>query len=393
LVTVVKRIPCLAFIFLTSALFLRADDAVTNLATNAIATNLPVAPVEVISNAVSPVTNPVVVVAAVPATNNFSAVAAPVLIPPATSSHDELILTGMVCVTVLALAVLALAWNLARRRPVAAPVPENQNLPVPAAQFLPLISLTVKETLAHELAAQRRELLSSQQSATAGLAQLARRLEALQAVAERPALPPAAGTHREVPVKIFCECGQKYSFEVRPLDGLMPFPVACPACGKDGTPQANHFLAKLLNSVTQLLPTPDLRPATGAEVMSESPGYFPANGKPAAAPPNRRRVDDFLAEGARRLETGETDGALKCFEAALGLDPGRAEAHVKVGTALDRLGRTGEALQALDRALALNDSLATAYLHKGGIYNRLARYDEAMRCYEQALRKQKKSAA
>ena len=47
-----------------------------------------------------------------------------------------------------------------------------------------------------------------------------------------------------VPVKITCACGQKYAFEVRPHNGLMPAPVKCPVCGRDGTPDANRFLAE-----------------------------------------------------------------------------------------------------------------------------------------------------
>src|ERR1039457_318020 len=47
-----------------------------------------------------------------------------------------------------------------------------------------------------------------------------------------------------VPVKITCACGQKYAFEVRPHNGLMPAPVQCPVCGRDGTPAANRCLAE-----------------------------------------------------------------------------------------------------------------------------------------------------
>ncbi len=47
-----------------------------------------------------------------------------------------------------------------------------------------------------------------------------------------------------VPVKITCACGQKYAFEVRPVNGLMPAPIQCPVCGRDGTPDANRVLAE-----------------------------------------------------------------------------------------------------------------------------------------------------
>ena len=59
-----------------------------------------------------------------------------------------------------------------------------------------------------------------------------------------------------IPVKIFCVCGQKYAFEVQPVDGGMPVPVNCPVCKRDGTEQANQIIAKILNGKTQPLPPP-----------------------------------------------------------------------------------------------------------------------------------------
>ncbi len=47
-----------------------------------------------------------------------------------------------------------------------------------------------------------------------------------------------------VSVKIECECGQNYAFDVEPINGRMPGNVACPGCGADGTAAANEFLAQ-----------------------------------------------------------------------------------------------------------------------------------------------------
>lgn len=46
-----------------------------------------------------------------------------------------------------------------------------------------------------------------------------------------------------IAVKIECECGQHYAFDVEPVSGRMPSPVACPTCGADGTPVANEIIA------------------------------------------------------------------------------------------------------------------------------------------------------
>ncbi len=46
-----------------------------------------------------------------------------------------------------------------------------------------------------------------------------------------------------VPVKIQCGCGQRYAFDIEPVNGQMPSTVACPVCGADGTPAANEAIA------------------------------------------------------------------------------------------------------------------------------------------------------
>jgi len=361
-----------------------------------------------VSNSVAATTNLAVAAVApatAPVTNAMVAAAPAEALPITLPAQNNLIWLGMAGVSMLSLAAIIISWQVSRRRPAPAPVAApSENLPVPVAHFLPLISLTVKETLTHELAAQRRELLAAQQAATLELAQLARRLEAIQTPLLKSPPAPRNGSAKglpEIPIKIFCECGQKYSFEVWPADGRMPFPVACPACGQEGTAQANHFLAKLLNGVTQPLPSlslptaqpPAAVPPSIAAVKKAVNGHDQTNGTTTSPHHTDICITNLLAEGSHLLESGQHDSALKCFDTALALQPDRADTLVKLGSALDRLGRTDEALKSFDRAIELDDSLATAYLNKGGIFNRLARYDEALQCYEQALTRQKKSAA
>lgn len=54
-----------------------------------------------------------------------------------------------------------------------------------------------------------------------------------------------------MPIKIQCACGQKYSFEVEPVGGRMPAPIACPVCGVDGTAAANDIIAQNLSAPPQ----------------------------------------------------------------------------------------------------------------------------------------------
>jgi hypothetical protein len=64
-----------------------------------------------------------------------------------------------------------------------------------------------------------------------------------------------------IEIKVTCGCGQKYKFDVEPLNGRMPFPVGCPSCGADGTPTANAILAQ--SAPQQAAPRP-VEPAVAA---------------------------------------------------------------------------------------------------------------------------------
>jgi tetratricopeptide (TPR) repeat protein len=108
------------------------------------------------------------------------------------------------------------------------------------------------------------------------------------------------------------------------------------------------------------------------------------NGEPPAD------LVSVLERGQAFLNAEEPEKALACFDEALKVAPGNAEALVKKGTALEQLKRLEEAIACYDRALAANDTMTVAYLHKGAVYNQLERFSEALECYEQALRTQQK---
>ena len=62
-----------------------------------------------------------------------------------------------------------------------------------------------------------------------------------------------------IPVKIQCGCGQRYAFDVEPVNGRMATPVACPVCGADGTATANEVIARMLVAQPQVAPSSGLR--------------------------------------------------------------------------------------------------------------------------------------
>ncbi len=68
-------------------------------------------------------------------------------------------------------------------------------------------------------------------------------------------------------IKIICDCGQKYAFDVQPVDGRMPVTVDCPVCRRDGTAAANESIGKILHGKTQ----PLLPPSVAAVLKAVQP--------------------------------------------------------------------------------------------------------------------------
>lgn len=98
-------------------------------------------------------------------------------------------------------------------------------------------------------------------------------------------------------IKVQCDCGQKFKFDVEPVNGQVPFAVKCPVCGFDGTARANVILQQLLVSAPAPFasaPAP-MRPA-GLSINRQPP--------PQAAPAPE---DDEDMEG-KETENDSDDG-------------------------------------------------------------------------------------
>ncbi|MGO8838996.1 MAG: PQQ-binding-like beta-propeller repeat protein [Limisphaerales bacterium] len=82
-------------------------------------------------------------------------------------------------------------------------------------------------------------------------------------------------------VKVQCECGTRFAFDVEPVNGRMPVRVKCPACGADGTDFANEVIRQKLAAAAPSpdAPVPPAVPAPGGQPMRV------AVPRPAAAAP------------------------------------------------------------------------------------------------------------
>ncbi len=93
-------------------------------------------------------------------------------------------------------------------------------------------------------------------------------------------------------IKVQCGCGQRYTFDVEPVDARMPNPVACPVCGMDGTGAANTLIAQTLGgqraaapiAVAVPAPAPAAAPLGTIKVGAPRPTTSAPMGVPAQLP-------------------------------------------------------------------------------------------------------------
>jgi hypothetical protein len=88
-------------------------------------------------------------------------------------------------------------------------------------------------------------------------------------------------------LKVVCYCGQKYKFDVEPVDGRMPFTVNCPVCNVDGTPLANQLLREQISGIRP--PAPIAAAPLVAPLPTPAPiAPAPMAAAPAIVPPSHR---------------------------------------------------------------------------------------------------------
>ena len=107
-------------------------------------------------------------------------------------------------------------------------------------------------------------------------------------------------------LKIACDCGQKYKFDVEPVGGQMPFTVNCPACDADGTMAANALLAGQLAAEPAAILLPPPIPAVGSLKINRMEHAAPMT---ATAPPPLAVAAALPITAARPLSAAAKPGA------------------------------------------------------------------------------------
>jgi tetratricopeptide (TPR) repeat protein len=76
---------------------------------------------------------------------------------------------------------------------------------------------------------------------------------------------------------------------------------------------------------------------------------------------------DWAERGNRKLEEGDLDGAIECYETAIAADPAHAMAHYRAALVLQHLGRHAEADEHYGSAVEVEPELADAWVDWGNL--------------------------
>src|SRR6185312_15764533 len=104
------------------------------------------------------------------------------------------------------------------------------------------------------------------------------------------------------------DCGQKFKFDVEPVNNLMPYAVNCPVCGADGTGKANGVLQSRVAPppVAAAAAPASLRIAAGVPPVATVAPPLPAMATTAVARPalGSARVPAKDSSGSSNLGMG-----------------------------------------------------------------------------------------
>ena len=117
-------------------------------------------------------------------------------------------------------------------------------------------------------------------------------------------------------LKIVCQCGQKYKFDVEPVGGRMPFTVNCPVCQADGTMTANMRLAEHFRFVPpppQASAPPPVAPNPAAPPPVPPPPYGACDA--ASLNGSRAAKNAFVSTWNARVASGTGVGIFCCTSA------------------------------------------------------------------------------
>jgi hypothetical protein len=130
-------------------------------------------------------------------------------------------------------------------------------------------------------------------------------------------------------IKIQCGCGQRYAFDVEPVNGRMPASVACPICSTDGTDVANTIIEHSLPAPTPPAPPPPASVApTVRKIAVAAPVVSTATHGPTTIPGQMDRAQAEV-EARAKVSWGDSQEEVTKFLMIQGLTYPEAQALVQ----------------------------------------------------------------
>ncbi len=105
---------------------------------------------------------------------------------------------------------------------------------------------------------------------------------------------------------------------------------------------------------------------------------------PSQKPPSAT-VDDLVARGTVLARQGNFSEAIRCYDAAISLQPAASDTWLRRGNACRDLGDVTGAIQCYDEAIMLRPGISAPWTLKGNVLMDLGHYRGAVECYDAAL--------
>jgi serine/threonine protein kinase len=90
-------------------------------------------------------------------------------------------------------------------------------------------------------------------------------------------------------------------------------------------------------------------------------------------------------KGVSLSNLGKYQEAIACYDKAIEINPGFADAWHNKTNSLEKLGKDQEVIACYDKALEINPGFVEAWVNKGFFLSKLGKYQEAIACYDRAL--------
>jgi tetratricopeptide (TPR) repeat protein/GT2 family glycosyltransferase/acetyltransferase-like isoleucine patch superfamily enzyme len=97
----------------------------------------------------------------------------------------------------------------------------------------------------------------------------------------------------------------------------------------------------------------------------------------------------YLNMGYALKQQGKVDDAIRCYEHAIALQPGYADAYCNLGNAYKEKDEPDRAIGYYEKALALNPGDTDSLYNLGNLFREQGRFGEAIACYQKTLKRKR----